>query len=101
MSVRCRPGSAEHADGHTCPSEGEGTMRSYLTFCSLALVACTEAPRTQPGPPDPGSVDNTPTAADLSGIVQIDVDLAPASLAISSIAPKVGSTLGREQITIN
>ena len=75
-------------------------MRGHIAFCSLALIACVEAPRMQPLPPDPGTTDPNPNAADLSGVVTTNVDLAPTTLSITAITPKVASTLGREQITI-
>lgn len=65
-------------------------------------MACTETPRMQPLPPDPngGITDPQPMAADLSGVVGVNVDLATAAPTISSISPKTASTAGGTDVTI-
>ena len=77
-------------------------MRGHLAFCSLLLIACTETPRMQPLPPDPngGMTEPQPMAADLSGVVTPNVDLAAAALTLAGITPTSGSTAGGYLVTI-
>jgi hypothetical protein len=76
-------------------------MKGSIALCTLSLLACSEAPRMQPLPPEADGPDQAqPAAADLRGVQSPGIDLAPASLAIGGITPAFASSVGRQKVTI-